>query len=304
MFVQGGEGAERNAFKLAHAIGMKFGLDRTLLDGLLAIVSGNFNVDIARSMAPALMGKSDSSQSATDAICSLVGLAQGDFQQIKPIAIKMGGFDEKQLEALISGIAKLKPILDKIKKKAEKAKTQLKGELTFDADTQVDPTSLFIKYDYDKSGELEFNEFFEIVKMVQYPRQITESHVMKIFVKADVSETAALNMSEFKEALILAQKDQSNRVLELMGLSKLKMVMMVVSLLVILMLLFGFIFAGIFAFTTLGGFSAVINSTFPVIGGVGASGSRETPGSGEEGENSAMLERKLDQAVNEETVSE
>eukprot|EP00729_Bicosta_minor_P010372 gene10372-23879_t len=296
-----------SAGTLALSIGLKFGVDRKLLEGLLAIFKGTFDASVARDMATALMGNpasSSSGQAATEAICSLVGLAQGDWSQLKALAVKMGGFDEVQLKKLTRGVERLKPIIDKLKKQLESGKKQLNGNVAFDSNDDLDPNSLFMKYDRDNSGMLEFNEFFEVLKILHYPQQITENKVMKIFVAADVSKTESLNMVEFTQAIDISRKDQSSNVLNLMGLSQGNIIVVVLGLLVMLSLLFGFIFTGIFAFTTLGGFSAVVNSTFPVIGGTGASSSQKVPGSGDDDQTNTMVDSMLEKATAADTVAE
>jgi hypothetical protein len=127
---------------------------------------------------------------------------------------------------------------------------------------------------------------------------------MKIFVAADVSKTEALNMVEFTKAIDMSRVEQSSKVLGSMGLSQGNIIMVVLGLLLILTLLFGFIFAGIFAFTTLGGFSAVVNSTFPVLGGTGASSSQEVPGSGDDDQTNTLVDEMLEKATAEDTVAE
>jgi len=306
-FVQGGSDAMDSAGTLALSIGLKFGVDRKLLEGLLAIFKGTFDASVARDMATALMGNpaaSSSGQAATDAICALVGLAQGDWSQLKELAVKMGGFDEEQLEKLTLGIERLKPIINKLKRQMENGKKQLNGDVEFGVNDDLDPTSLFMKYDVDNSGSLEFNEFFEVLKILNYPSQITEDKVMKIFVAADVSKSESLNMVEFTQAIDMSRTAQSGKVLNLMGLSQGNIIFVVLGLLMILTLLFGFIFSGIFAFTTLGGFSAVVNSTFPVIGGTGASSSQEVPGSGDDDQTNSMVDSMLEKATAEDMVTE
>jgi len=306
-FVQGGSDAMDSAGTLALSIGLKFGVDRKLLQGLLAIFKGTFDASVARDMATALMGNpaaSSSGQAATDAICALVGLAQGDWSQLKELAVKMGGFDEEQLEKLTLGIERLKPIINKLKRQMENGKKQLNGDVEFGVNDDLDPTSLFMKYDVDNSGSLEFNEFFEVLKILNYPSQITEDKVMKIFVAADVSKSESLNMVEFTQAIDMSRTAQSGKVLNLMGLSQGNIIFVVLGLLMILTLLFGFIFSGIFAFTTLGGFSAVVNSTFPVIGGTGASSSQEVPGSGDDDQTNSMVDSMLEKATAEDMVTE
>ena len=220
-FVQGGSDAMDSAGTLALSIGLKFGVDRKLLEGLLAIFKGTFDASVARDMATALMGNpaaSSSGQAATEAICALVGLAQGDWSQLKELAVKMGGFDQEQLEKLTLGIERLKPIINKLKRQMENGKKQLNGRnVEFGVNDDLDPTSLFMKYDVDNSGSLEYNEFFEVLKILNYPSQITEDKVMKIFVAADVSKSESLNMVEFTQAIDMSRIAQSGKVLNLMA---------------------------------------------------------------------------------------
>lgn len=307
-FVQSnsGDSVTLTANTLARAIGLKFGVDCKLIDGLISIVSGTFNPTVARSMAPILVGQSVTEKAATEAVCSLIGLAQGDWSQLKALAVKMGGFDEKQLHQLVVGIERLKPLIEKLKRQSQNAQKELSGHVSFvDDDNDLDPTALFLKFDNDNSGSLEFNEFYEVMKVINYPQQITEEKVMKIFVSADMNLSGAVNMAEFTNAIDMSRAQQSSRVLELVGLSKGNMIAIVLSLLAILMVLFGFIFAGIVAFTTLGGFSAVVNSTFPIVGGAGASNSSEVPGDKEDdSQTGQMVETMLEKATNESSVKE
>jgi hypothetical protein len=251
------------------------------------------------------MGKSDSARQASEALGSLIGVAQGDMSQIKPIAMKLGGFNEKMLSDLMKGIERLKPILAKLKANAAHKVKKAKGAITLSPADKMDVASLFTKYDKNKSGDLDFDEFYEVIKLLNYPRQMKRAAVMTLFVNADVSKTNSLNMTEFKKGLQMDQDRQSGRVLELMGLSPKARISIVLGLLGMLLILFGFIFMGIAAFSTAGGFSAVVNSSFPVMSGAGAS-SGETPGDAEKNSDEVgeALAAKLNQAIDEGEVAE
>ena len=48
---------------------------------------------------------------------------------------------------------------------------------------------LFSKFDVDRSGAIDFDEFYELLKYLNYPKRMTEGKAMKLFVKADRNQT-------------------------------------------------------------------------------------------------------------------
>jgi len=209
----------------------------------------------------------------SDVVQGIVALCQGDIlanlDSIKPLAKRFGSFDSEMLEKLIKIIQKIVPLIER-SKETFKARTPSKYDLTKIEGKGFDPADLFNKIDIDKSGLVSYNEFADAVKMVSYPMKPSEDVMMKIFVEACGATGNELNQSQFESALDKYMLSKGASVMEKMGLSSDQILKAVALLTVALLLLFTFIFLGIGAFFTAGGFSAAVNSLLPVAGGVGA----------------------------------
>ncbi len=99
------------------------------------------------------------------------------------------------------------------------------------------------------------------------------------------------------------ENEKSDKVLESMGFGPKTLAMIVGSLFFLMLILFGFIFAGIFAFATPGGFSASINSIFPMLAGGGSSQASGGP-EGDNAEMGTLLEEKLEAVSKEDDIDE
>merc|ERR1711957_256502 len=110
-------------------------------------------------------------------------------------------------------------------------------------------------FDVDKSGLLEFDEFFQCIKLRAFPNAVGEGLAMRIFVETDVSNTASLSLSEFTQGLKKFDEAICNSVLFRMQFSPGHIAAIVVMLITVLLVVFGFIFTGIAAFATAGAFS-------------------------------------------------
>lgn len=296
---------------------------------MIDIVDGDFSEKTARNLVPALFGHGADAEKVTDILVGLVGVGNRDLKAVQQLAVKYGGFDEKKLKLLISMLEKLAKKLGRLGKVVKPKK-----KVAFHENEEISANKLFVQFDKDRSNAIEFDEFYEVIKLMNYPRQVRETVAMDLFVRADKNDSGSLDLSQFEStfkcffdfilslfyfllhgllshlfglnicaaAVKIAQDMQSESVLVRLKLSPAKAAGVVISLLLFISVLFGFIFAGIGAFATPGGFSASVNSLFPVAAGGGASKGSTDPSEVEK--NDAGIEGELDAVVEEETTED
>jgi hypothetical protein len=261
-------------------------------------MDGTFSTEDAVTMAPVISGGTDegSSELAAAALDGIVGIATGNLLRIRPVAIKFGAFDVGLMEKIVKVLDKMrtmlaKEALDGAGGVGNQIDSSLKALLSGD---KMDLQTTFTKYDRDHSGCLDFDEVFECFKITIYPREITENKAMKIFVKADTNSSGSLDLGQFQHSIQILEEDDTSRGLEMLGLAPKQVGIIIAVMTGIMLALFVFIFNGIWAFSTPGGFSASINTSFPLMAGGGASKSAgDGPASGDELEH--KIEDKLDQ---------
>ena len=103
---------------------------------------------------------------------------------------------------------------------------------------------------------------------------LSHPEALKLFAKVDTDGDGEISVDEFEACFKQLQLHLVLVVLEDMGVTKETLAFGFLYGVVTLLLLFGFIFVGIAAFTQADGFSSVINSLMPVLSGaaLGASG--------------------------------
>ena len=109
-------------------------------------------------------------------------------------------------------------------------------------------------------------------------------------------------MSTWSCASTRYNDSRTGAVLDKLGLSPNNITIAVISMVVILMFLLAFIFAGIAAFATPGGFTSSINSIFPVLSGAGASSGGETDEADDD--DSDRLNSLINSVVDAEAIAE
>ena len=112
----------------------------------------------------------------------------------------------------------------------------------------VSPKDAFRFYDIDCNGSLSFVEFMSIMGALNIT--ISEQRSLKIFNACDADESGELNYTEFMQAWSMLEKDVVAEAVDGAGLSSTTLILAVVGMLVWLAVLFGFLFCGIAAFST------------------------------------------------------
>ncbi len=130
---------------------------------------------------------------------------------------------------------------------------------------------LFSKFDRDRSGLIDFEEFYELLLYYKYPTRLTRSRAMDIFVKADVDHDNFLSRAEFENGVKYMQTQIEDVILAGAGLAERNKFYIIAGMTSIIALFFVFIFMGIVAFTTPGGFTSSLNALLPIIAGLSTS---------------------------------
>lgn len=138
--------------------------------------------------------------------------------------------------------------------------------------SMTDPASLFRRFDADGSNNLTIDEFEMITKFMNLA--ISDEKRLQIFCKCDIDGSGELTFDEFIVAMKQLEKDVAEDVMTALGFSTTTMITNLIVVILSLIFLLGFIFAGISAFSTGTEFESVINSLFVGMSGVVASATK------------------------------
>ena len=125
---------------------------------------------------------------------------------------------------------------------------------------------------------------------------MSEHRIAEIFSRCKDKNSKKVNEldeKEFEDAIMYIQFKRVGEALNILGLSRGQLIFLFIMLTIILLLMFGFIFVGIAAFSIGGTFGSIINSILPVSAGVAVSKQAPIDLNGKE------WLRKLENAVNE-----
>lgn len=171
--------------QVAVALGIFAGLDPAFVNGVLKLAQGRLEPSDAKGLAPYIVnfaGKAGAgkeaaaiadtaaevdsavaeSETATESASNaelleaLVGLISGDLAAAKPLARRFGDFNEDYMNKLTDAVVTAQAFLNTGKKKAKK----LANKMDLGDDEKLDPAKLFQKADVDKSGSIDFDEFY------------------------------------------------------------------------------------------------------------------------------------------------
>jgi len=136
---------------------------------------------------------------------------------------------------------------------------------------------IFEKFDDDKSGSIDFDEYVEVMKFLNI--NIPRYKAIEIFALNDRNRDFLLDFDEFQCAIRALQEQLTYATLQTMGLSMKTIIGTVLFGFTVLTGLLGFILVGIAAFTSGSTFGAVVNSALAGAGGLGVN---TVDGDGEE----------------------
>ena len=127
---------------------------------------------------------------------------------------------------------------------------------------------LFNMFDKDMSGYIDYSEFCDLCKYMGL--HLDQEHSLKLFAMADTDQNNCIEVWEFQKAMLLIKLEIAREALKKLGLTTEDLIWFGVLTLIYLILALTFIFLGIFAFSKVEGFNAVINSLLPLCAGIAA----------------------------------
>lgn len=149
------------------------------------------------------------------------------------------------------------------------------------SDGSAGPKDLFKVVDQagDGNGSISKTEFNLLA--TRLGTKMTDHRINEIFAKIKgkgaKSEKFELNEREFQKAMNYLQEKNILQTMQLMGITSEMLTAIFIALVILLILILTFIFVGIQSFAIGGTFGAVINSIFPVVGGVGLGKQSDNP---------------------------
>ena len=297
----GGESRE-SALKLSGMMGRLLGLENHLVDGMLAVVDKspqarqvaltNLGAFLAKSISAgdsagaaggggansggsAVGGgsakkedggtKGDSTMQISATISGLVALASNDFEGARQMAIKLGGFEVSKIERLFAFCS----AMYKAGLRGEEIDTRFAQDPVAMVEGQLTDEKLYIAFDTDGDASMDYEEFETCTKYLTFPNRLTTITAMRLFTRADRNKENGLSLHDYKLAMVEFSDEIANKVLAKRGLSIEDNRWTLFSDTLKLFLIFIFIFVGIVAFTSTGGFESTVNSFLPVAAGVG-----------------------------------
>ena len=201
-------------------------------------------------------------------ISGLVALASTDFEGARQMAVKLGGFDVAKIQRLFAFCS----AMYKAGMRGEEVATRtahdpvanMKGTLTHD--------KLYALFDGDGNANIDFYEFMTCTKYMTFPSKLTKITAMRLFTRSDNFHSGrGLSLSEYRVAMGDFAEEIAGFVLAKRGLTMADNRITLAKDLLTLAIINVFIFVGIVAFTTNGGFESTVNSTLPIIAGLGVS---------------------------------
>ena len=279
-----GANSREPALALSTISGQLIGLNSNLVDGMLAVVNKNSQTrkNALAKLGQFLAASDDDGSSGKDAslasatISGLVALVTGDWEQGRPMAMKLGGFRTETIERVASFIS----ATHKAGLRGNVLAARVPADPVSKIEGDITEEKLFEAFDLDGAGTLTFNEFEVVVKYLVHPQRLTRTTVVRLFNRADRDDRGELSLMQFKYSLVGLADELCEAVLERRGLSEANLMIKLVRDVCLLLVAFAFIFLSIVAFTTAGSFESSINSLLPIAAGVGvtAGGDAEPPG--------------------------
>jgi thioredoxin-related protein len=127
---------------------------------------------------------------------------------------------------------------------------------------------LFIMFDKDNSGYIDFDEFCELSKYMGL--HLNQEEMLSMFSQANTNSNNYIDYWEFQNAILLIKLKIVQDTLANIGVTSEELIWIGIKIFIYLILVITFIFLGIFAFSKAEGFNAVINSILPFMAGVAA----------------------------------
>jgi hypothetical protein len=244
----------------------------------------------------------------TDIILYTIGLVKSDFSYIEAMACRFGFFEKKLVNTIYNiffahrhilftnGIKGLpepsqdiqnlefgyrkshfdsnrwgnhqEKHMNALEEEFDKIKEKVGGNGEADKEKSIYRV-LFEHFDDDKSGYIDYEDFWEIFKYMGL--YIGKERTIKLFAKTDENNNGTMEFDEFEYAMSQLKKELTHEALQRLNETGEELVWIAVSALVFLLLLFIFIFIWISAFSRASEFNAIVSSILPMSAGLIAS---------------------------------
>jgi len=217
----------------------------------------------------------------------IVAISQKDFFRMFALAQRFGNYELKKVEMLVNLVENLRMLSPSCKDNKELPAVSRLSSAVQDGPvegqhkesriekvlSELSYKDLFIMFDKDTSGDINFEEFLDLTKYLQL--NLSDNQALKIFSQSAKAD-GFLDEDRFEEAMDILRTRISKKALSILGLSTSELLKMLLIRLLILLALFGFIFLGIAAFSQGTAFSSVINSILSVASALGVNISTAT----------------------------
>jgi hypothetical protein len=254
---------------------------RDLLGGVIRL-KALFNlppkIDVLLSLATALLARApmDEVMLLIEQLCEqfsvdpsfikgIVAISKHDYSVIVEFANRFGQVDPDKVQKFVDLLGQL--TLMQPKGSENSGGKKLLGSATGPGGVDLSNMSypdLFKLFDKDKNGNLDFDEFSDMLKYLNLP--LSQNKALRIFSEVQKGD-GTVGENEFTTALSMLEEKVANRVLGMMGFSTYTIAGGLLALIFMLALIFSFIFLGIGAFSTGSTFEAVVNSVIAIAAG-------------------------------------
>lgn len=263
---EGNTNAGFNLEALAATFAKCLGIDAAIIDGLVALARGDETSSTLTKFVDAMFKGGDNHRTV-EILQVVLGLGRGDTQGLRCLAVNHLGMLKEDVDLVLADLSRFRPMATKTATVVRSGLSDLIAQHAWKTESLEE---LFSLADTDRNGTINFREYLEVVRTINYPNKVAEVSAMKDFVAADVDSTGLLDFAEFKAALRRNRKRRMENALSLLRLSPAEIGLAVFVLFVVVCLLLAFLLQGIAAFAIPGGFTAAVNSIWVVVGGAAA----------------------------------
>ena len=139
---------------------------------------------------------------------------------------------------------------------------------------------LIAKVDTSGNGEISYDDFTDLLQMLQLP--LPENSQKLLFAKVDIDGSGEIGEEEFMLATDLLVDELCEQTMTALHMSETDLVKLLVAVGSLLLTFFLFLYFGIESFTSGSSFSAVVNSAIAATGGGAGAAAGEEPKEDEE----------------------
>jgi len=182
----------------------------------------------------------------------VISIGQKNFEGISAFGERFGSCQRKEAESLVTLIENLRTILPRGRDSASRSLTSKVQSASSEdsvekAVADLAPKQIFGLIDKDKSGDVDFNEFLDLLKYLRF--DMSENQALKIFAQSAKAD-GFLSPDNFEIAIDKLNDLVCHRALQYMDLSTTDLTLKLLFRFFVLIALYLFIFIGLSALAT------------------------------------------------------